>query len=499
MTAHWLSAPRTPLFGREIKISAATMWAIFWIGAGSFIPLLFLQYVGEEGTSTIAAQEMHASGDFLRTTIYGQNTGRPGLYGWLILALTRVVGEQHILIAARLVAVSSTLLLGLTLAWLVRRLFDDRVFAAFAAAVFLSGDVLLYRGWLAYADPLFSLFTFGAISALWVAVEERRRNLLFLAALGLIGSFLTKAVTGYVFYGVFALVLLWRHRNRGFLFSPWSIASHGAAIGFPFVWSYVIVGDTVVWAMLDQVSYNAGHDSAFDALAFAKLFVAYPLRTFLYLLPTSAIVLYGLLSKAIAPATFRQNAVLIALLAAAINVLPYWAAPASSPRYLLPIYPFAALAMAYAVLNAGRLMADLSAKALIATIAVAYVAALAGFPVYEHYFRGSYDKAAQAIIARAGGVPIYCIDTTSVGLSVAANINARRATAHPIVHPPPGFASGVVLTAQPDPAIGQVEMTVVLGHDANGTRTRYLLCRGDGCSHRGSGENSGKSELPLRF
>ncbi len=53
------------------------MWAIFWIGAGSFIPLLFLQNVGEEGTSTIAAQEMHASWDFLRTTIYGQNTGRP--------------------------------------------------------------------------------------------------------------------------------------------------------------------------------------------------------------------------------------------------------------------------------------------------------------------------------------------------------------------------------------------------------------------------------------
>jgi hypothetical protein len=86
MTAHWISPPRGPLFGREIKISATTMWAIFWISAGSFIPLLFLQYVGEEGTSTIAAQEMHATGDVLRTTIYGQDTGRPGLYGLLILA-----------------------------------------------------------------------------------------------------------------------------------------------------------------------------------------------------------------------------------------------------------------------------------------------------------------------------------------------------------------------------------------------------------------------------
>ncbi len=237
----------------------------------------------------------------------------------------------------------------------------------------------------------------------------------------------------------------------------------GAAIAFPFVWSYVIVGDTVVWAMLDQVWFNAEHDRAFNAVAFAKLFVAYPFRTFAYLLPTSAIVLYGLLSKAIAPATFRQNAVLIALLAAAINVLPYWAAPASSPRYLLPIYPFVALAMAYAVFNAGRLMADLSAKALIAIVAVAYVEVFAGFPAYEHYFRGSYDDAAQAIIARAGGLPIYSVDNTSVGLSIAADINARRAAAPPILHPPPGFASGVVLTAQPDPAIREVEMTLRAG------------------------------------
>jgi hypothetical protein len=44
---------------------------------------------------------------------------------------------------------------------------------------------------------------------------------------------------------------------------------------------------------------------------------------------------------------------------------------------------------------------DLSAKALIATVAVAYVAALVGFPAYERYFRGSYDKAAQAIFPAA--------------------------------------------------------------------------------------------------
>ena len=180
-----------------MKISTATMWAIFWIGAGSFVPLLFLQYVGEEGVYAIATQEMHTTGDLLHPTLYGQSFGRPGLYCWLILLLIRVLGQQHVLIAARLIAISSTLLIGLTLAWLVRRIFNDRMLAAFAAATFLSGDVLLYRGWLAYVDPLFSLLTFGAMSALWVAIEERRRALFFLAVLGVIGSFLAKALTGY--------------------------------------------------------------------------------------------------------------------------------------------------------------------------------------------------------------------------------------------------------------------------------------------------------------
>ena len=121
------------------------------------------------------------------------------------------------------------------------------------------------------------------------------------------------------------------------------------------------------------------------------------------------------------------------------------------------------------------------------------MAALAGFPAYEHYFRGSYDNAAQAIIARAGALPIFVTDKTSIGLSIVADINARRPLEPPVTQPPAGFASGVVLTAQPDPAIGEVEMTFTLGRDAGGSRTRYLLCRGNGCSH------SGKPELPLRF
>jgi hypothetical protein len=111
------------------------------------------------------------------------------------------------------------------------------------------------------------------------------------------------------------------------------------------------------------------------------------------------------------------------------------------------------------------------------------VAALIGFPAYEHFFQGSYDKAAQAIIARAGNLPIFSTDDSAIGLSIVADINARRAPETSVTRPPAGFASGTVLSAHPDPAIGQVDMTFAVGRDSDGKRTRYLLCRGDACVH----------------
>ncbi len=478
MAVHSTFAAPRALFGKELNVSAGTMWMIFWAGAGSFLPLLFLQYVGEEAIYPIIAQEMWAKKQFIVTTLYGYNFGRPGLYSWLILLPAAVLGEQNILIAARLVTVSSTLLIGLILGWLVRKIFGDRLLAGFAAAVFLSGDVLLYRGWLAYVDPVFSLFTFAAMACLWVATEERRRDLLLVATLCLICTFLAKAVTGYVFYGVLGLVLLWRHDNRRFLLTPLSILLHLGAAAFPVVWNYGLAGDAVSGWMKFDIVHQLQNAAIPNALVYLELFVAYPFRTIWYLLPTSVIAIYCLAWRRISPGAWRRNPVLIALFTVAINLVPYWLTPAGSTRYLMPLYPLFALLMAYVVLNSGKAMIGLGAKALIATVGVAYVAALAGFPLYEHFIRGNYDNAAQAIIARAGGFPIFAMDDSSVGLSIVADINTLRASQPPVTRPPAGFASGVVLSLRPDPTVGQVAVTFTVGRN----RTRYLLCRGEACA-----------------
>jgi hypothetical protein len=198
-------------------------------------------------------------------------------------------------------------------------------------------------------------------------------------------------------------------------------------------------------------------------------------------MPVSAVVLYTLWSRKFSPESFRQNSLIIAGLTIAINLLPYWFVPGSRTRYIMPMYPLLAMCMAYILLHSGKCIIDLSAKALIGTVVIAYICALAGYPLYEHYFRGSYSSAAQAIIARAGDLPIFATDTSSIGLSIVAELNEQRPYKRPISIPPAQFASGFVLANQPNPSIGTVDMVLSLGRWASERRNRYLLCRGSGC------------------
>ena len=481
MTTHLAFVPFGVVLGRDLKISPGTMWAIFCAGAVSFVPLLFLQFVGEEAVYVIVAQEMRANHEYFLTTLYGQPYGRPGLYSLAILLLSRVLGEQHILIAARLITASATVLTAVTLAWLIYKLFKDRLFAAFGAAVFLSGDVLLQRGWLAYSDPVFSFFVFSAMACLWVAVEERRHSLLILTACALIASFLTKLPTGYLNYVVLGSVLLWRHPNWKFLLTPWSISTHLIAIAFPILWNYAIAGDSVfpiVWQHAESIVRESG---AYGIAYFIGRFSSYPLRLIWHLMPVSAVVLYTLWSRKFSPESFRHNSLVIAGLTIAINLPPYWFVPGSRTRYVMPMYPLLAMCMAYIVLHSAKCIIDLSVKALIGTVVIAFICALVGYPLYEHYFRGSYSRAAQAIIARAGDLPIFATDTSSIGLSIVAELNEQRPYKPPISIPPAQFASGFVLANQPNPSIGTVDMVLSLGRWASERRDRYLLCRGSGC------------------
>ncbi|MBS1196939.1 MAG: glycosyl transferase [Proteobacteria bacterium] len=191
-----------------------TEWLLL-LGAISFIPTLFFYLVGEEGIYTITSMEMWLNQTWLKQTTYGLDNGRPPLVNWLIVPVAQLMGWAHVVVAARLTSVLATLCMVATVYGLSRRLTQDKDFALFAALACLClADLLLYRGWLTYTDPVFAFFTFAAMACLWIAALEKRLGLLLLSVIFISAAMLAKAFTAYIFFGTAIFVLPARSQFR---------------------------------------------------------------------------------------------------------------------------------------------------------------------------------------------------------------------------------------------------------------------------------------------
>lgn len=456
----------TPHFFRPLLIAAVL----------SFLPMLNLYYVGEEAIFPITSMEMWQHGTWLKQYLYGADVQHNPLFNWLIIVFANLFGWPHVLEVARGLTICATLATAVLLYWLTWRLFHERSFATFAALTYLTfADVLMYHGWLAYVDPLFALFIFAAIAALWIACTERRRSLLWVAAIALTCALLSKAFTAYVFYGAALLVLARDRTNRKLLFSPASLAAHGAMLLAPLLWFALIpAGNSQSGRMFDEILAKLALPSIGDYLA--KLLL-YPLEIWSGLLPAGALAIYFVWRGRITqhetqPEHFR-NVLLIAML----NFLPYWLAPHSGVRYLMPIYPLFALIAARLIWRAGIPAIYTTRRWLAATIAFCYVLGLAVFPYYQHKFRGeNYALTATDIIAHTRGQPLYVTNSTAAGLNVAAYVNQQRYPQQALQYPPQNLKSGFIISMVAGSQTEKTAKEYQLGGDK-----LYLLCRGTAC------------------
>ncbi len=442
----------------------------------SFLPMLNLYYVGEEAIFPITSMEMWQHGAWLKQYLYGGDVKHNPLFNWLIIVFANLFGWPHVLEVARGLTICATLATAAVLSWLAWRLFRERSFAAFAALIYLTfNDVLMYRGWLAYVDPLFALFIFTAIAALWVACAEQRHGLLWVAAIALTCALLSKAFTAYVFYAA-ALVALARNRTyRGLLFRPMSLAAHAAMLLAPLAWFALIpAGHSQSGRMFEEILAKLAPSSIGDYLA--KLLL-YPLEIWSGLLPAGLLVIYFALRGRITQIETQPEHFRSALLIAMLNFLPYWLAPHSGVRYLIPIYPLFALIAARLIWRAGLPAIRITRRWLVATIALGFVLGLLVFPYYQQQFRGAnYAQAAADIIARTQGQPLYVTDSTATGLNVAAYINQQRYPQQALQYPPEKLATGFIIARTHDSTLEKIAKEYKLGGDQ-----LYLLCRGTAC------------------
>ena len=166
-----------------------------------------------------------------------------------------------------------------------------------------------------------------------------------------------------------------------------------------------------------------------------------------------------------------------ALWIALLGYLPYWLAPQSSIRYLMPLYPLAGFVIARILWGAGAPAVAVTRRWLVAAVALKLVFVLALFPYYQENYRGrNFESAARDIQKRAAGQPLYTRNDAASGLSVTAHLDILRLPAPPLTVPPAQWESGFVLAYAPDAALGRVAAEYRLGGN-----TLYLLCRGAAC------------------
>ena len=449
-------------------------WWLFAIAAASFLPALGFYYVGEEAIFPKSALEMWWHGEPIRRLLFGVDLQHNPLFTWLIIPLSALLGWEWMLVVTRGITIAATVLSGLVVAGLAQVLYANRTFSAVAAVIYLTLlDLFLYRGWLAYVDPLFGLLVFTSIAALWIACERRSTPWLCVAVLALTGAFLAKALTAYAFYGGAAIVLLLRGHWR-FLLGPASWMLHMAALAFPLLWfKFVMASSGQGTRMFSEIVAKLMPQSFAD---YALKLLAYPMEALLCVAPAGVIALWLLLRRRVDAGGDRHLITAVLILLA--GFLPYWLAPQSHVRYLVPLYPLAGLVIARLLWLAGEDALASTRKWLIGLIVVKLAVVLVAFPIYQQRYRGAnYAEAAQAIIARTAGQPLYTLNVSASGLSVTAYIDVARLPLQPLSFPPVEWRDGFVLAYDPDEKIGPVAEQYRLGGN-----TLYLLCRGSACT-----------------
>lgn len=404
------------------------------IAAISLLFTLFLPYIGEEGVYVTSALEMAHTHHYWINTLYGAFYPRPPLFNWLIIGLSHIIGFKQALISSRLISALSMMGITALVFYLCCRLTNDKHFAWLASAIFLTGDVLIRHGWIAYADPLLSFFVTASISLLWIAIDKKKPFLLLLSITSVFLAFLTKALTPFVIYGLAWLVLYWRHPSRRFLLSPTVIPLYTLLPIALYIFHSHISQQylPVMWAEM--------HNTAFAPTLKAYIFqiiITQPLMLIVHLMPFSVLALWQ--ARHTLSHCFKQSYTifkqapngkhalgLTAFFIAFINFLPCWFAPRwPEARYVMPMYPFFAIAMAtiISISTPSKRRLTWLFSAMLATKALS----VAWFYYFQYHYRPPYKKEAASLLHTVGTLPIN-IDNLSYNDAPLNSISASAYT-----------------------------------------------------------------------
>jgi hypothetical protein len=448
----------------------------------TFAPTLFLPYIGEEAVYTVGSYEMHYHQAYWVPLYYGSPYWRGPLFNWLMIPFADLFSWTHVLIAARFVTMLSTLGTAWMLGWLTQKLWNRFDLAAAVALIYLTSDAGFYHGWLAYADPLYNFFSFSAVALLWVSILERRSWYYGLSALMLAASYLTKGLTGYFFY-LTAWIGLYSYYSepRRFMLKFFHLLFLFLAFSTPLLWAFLtkhagestqgsgMIHDIIARLMVPSEEF-------FSWKSYLKKLFLFPAEWILKLFPITLLALYGLMKHPSIDKKIRKEFFFIGGLLL-INLAPYWFSPQpAEARYLMMMYPL------YSILLGLFFFENHQRKGLLYSIVgllilkVLWVCVV--LPIYLTHYRGSYANTAKMILNDHPTETIYINDVTSVGESVAVNMDLQRFPKAPITGLLPSVGKFLVLQDPDHPSVsGGVLLKIYPSSDSHSKIGLYEVNR----------------------
>ena len=213
-----------------------------------------------------------------------------------------------------------------------------------------------------------------------------------------------------------------------------------------------------------------------SGVAYLRQLIGFPAESILRMLPALPLAMFYAWRRRIA--LTAEPLLAVALAMALLCYLPYWLAPISGIRYLLPIYPLFALVAAVVLWRSGEAVIGKARRWLVGMLVFKVILLAFLFPYYQHDYRGeNYAQAAGDIVALTAGHPLYVNDVSASGMSVAGYIDSSIYPAPALKRAPAEWESGFVIAYEEDQRLGRT-----FKHYKLAANSLYLLCRGAACA-----------------
>ncbi|WP_238701255.1 ArnT family glycosyltransferase [Mariprofundus erugo] len=421
------------------------------------LPLPVMQYVGEEGLMAIKSYEMYVRHDWLHPSIVGMIWPHSPLWHWPVMAISNLIGWEHVDIAVRLVSVIATWLTALTAGlfghWLFHRSHPHAGW--FCALVYLTlGEVAFWYGWLGYVDATFGLFIFSAITALWRAIHDEKISWFLLSLLLISMAFMTKNITAYALFGAAGLVLIWRMQQWSLLKKPLFLIAGLLTLSVPILWQAYVVpaGNNTATTTINDVIRNY---TGYGILAFIGHWLSFPFVFLFRALPLSLFLAWlWMRHKYRLHLDHTLTTLALVLL---ICFLPFWISAGATPRYLVPLYGLVALLLTGMTLqlDALRLRQSLLLLTLLVILKIPY--SLAVLPYIKDWRPERDVKAvAEEIMRMTDDAPLLTQNDVATGLAIAAYIDVWRQQRPPVTWYSGSEKTVYILAEVETPALGQL-------------------------------------------